>query len=223
MMTRTRAGLALERLLSSIRTWDDHPLRHLFCYNGSEPDTGYECACCMTWPDDKQYETCGCICHERVEKMARTGDFPLLVSALVASDEFPKFPSNWEEEEIWRKLALEEDHTHYHNTNGKFANYPKLVCSTCCPSDDRPQVKYNTKTGKLLRESFPGPGAPGNNEGGPLDEFPRQEGGWLVPHVPEISEGTPETHEDPTPQTPPGPSSPREGESGYVWRPGRCT
>ncbi len=227
-MNRSQAGLALERLLQSIRTWDDHSLRYLFCYNGEPSDMGYDCACCLMWPDDDNYKSCGCPCHERIEKMARSGDFPLLVSALTNSDEFPKFPTSIDEHEAWRKQALEDGATHYHNTNGKFANYSKLVCSTCCPSDDRPQVKYNTKTGELLVEHFPARTESGK---GPLtcgDVVVQRTDG----SDPNVSPGTPHEGEWVVPPAPPGGTFIEVGDrvpdektkaSEYVWKPGRCT
>lgn len=132
-----------------MKDWQGHPIRHLFCYNGEGPHEAYDCACCMTWspPPD-----CGCICHERIEKMARTGDIQLLFSALVSNGTMPKFPSCYQELMDWQQENLDAGRTHYHNTNGKFVNYPKVVCSTCIPSlEPHPSILYDTHTGILLQ------------------------------------------------------------------------
>jgi len=225
-MIHSQAGLALECLLGSVRSWDGYPLRHLFCYNGECADTPYECGCCFLYPGNDAYRACHCLCHERIERMARSGDMPLLVFALMASGDFPRFPSNIEEEASWRKQALEEGRTHYHNTNGRFANYSKLVCSTCCPSDDRPQVKYDTKTGKELPLEKAKLGiVEGGAQGGPSDVSPGvpHEGEWLVPHVSANPKEEPDPHEKANIQTPEDPPPPKQGGSEYVWKPGRCT
>ena len=107
MILRTKAGLLLERLLSTMHDWQGYALRHLLCYNGEDANDAYDCACCITWPDDDQYGWCGCICHERIEKMANSGDMPLLFSALVMADAFPKFAASFEELKAWKQSAID--------------------------------------------------------------------------------------------------------------------
>jgi hypothetical protein len=156
-MFRSQVGLILERMLASMKDWEGHGMRHLLCYNGESEHESYDCACCMTWPDDEQFSKCGCICHERIEKMARTGDLPLLFFALAANDGLPKFPSSYDELQKWQQENLDTGCTHYHNTVGTLATYPKSCCSVCCPSlDPHPSILYNTHTGELL----PIPGTP---------------------------------------------------------------
>lgn len=156
-MIRSQVGLILERMLASMKDWQGHGMRHLLCYNGESASESYDCACCMTWPDDEQFSKCGCICHERIEKMAHTGDLQLLFFALNANDGLPKFPSSWEEMQKWQQENLDAGRTHYHNTVGTLATYPKTCCSVCCPSlEPHKSILYNTHTGALL----PVPGTP---------------------------------------------------------------
>lgn len=151
MGTRTQAGLVLERLLKSMKAWNGHSLRYLLCYNGGEPNAPYDCACCFTWPDDELFQSCRCICHERIEKMATCGDMPLLIRTLTAMGEIPTFPSSADEQQRWHREALERGDSHHHNTNGHFANYPKMVCSICFPGDGpHPRARFDVKTGEPL-------------------------------------------------------------------------
>jgi hypothetical protein len=210
MMSRSLAGLTLERLFSTMRTWDGHALRYLLCYNGENDGESYDCACCMTCPNDEGYRSCGCICHERIEKMARTGDFPLLISALFTGDQIPKFPSSLDEQLKWRQEALAQGEMHYHNTTGALTNYPQVCCSVCCPIETLPKVLYNSKTGELLRESF-------NPEQRERDRVridasfglgPVLDESELDPRVPRYSDDSVAT--DPKTAMPEG------------WKPGRC-
>ena len=130
MIPRTQAGLMLERLFSTMHDWEGFSLRHLLCYNGESQDDSYDCACCMTWPDT--VPECGCICHERIERMAQTLDFPLLISSLLREDIFPQFATSWEELQGWRKAKLDAGLAHYHDLpKGEYAGYPKSSCGSC--------------------------------------------------------------------------------------------
>jgi hypothetical protein len=151
MISRSQVGLLFERLLSSMHAWDGRPLRYLFCYNGEDPGDSYDCACCLTWPNDEMYRSCPCICHERIEKMATAGDIPLLFYALGTKNALPEFPASMEDEKDLREIYIKEKWAHFHNTNGKYANYSPLVCSVCVPSDPpHKRILFDSKTGELL-------------------------------------------------------------------------
>jgi len=147
-MIRTEIGLLLERMIGTMKTWDGHSMRYLFCYNGEGEHESYDCACCLSWEPSSD---CGCLCHERIEKMANTGDLRLLFTALQKHEHFPKFAKNYDELEGWRKSALVRGEHHFHNTNGHFSNYPRVVCSVCIPCDEHPKIKYDNYTGELLK------------------------------------------------------------------------
>lgn len=154
-MIRTREGLLLERLIHHLKDWAGFDMRHFFCYNGEGPDDSFDCACCITWPDDTLYSQCGCICHVRIEAMAHTSDLRLLFTSLRVQDMLPEFPASWEEQEKLQKKGLNDGRFHYHNVDGRFSNYPRVCCSVCIPCEPdevprHPKLLYDTKTGKTL-------------------------------------------------------------------------
>jgi len=45
--------------------------RWLFCWSGTEkPDSGIDCACCLTWDEDLKAK-CSCICHKRIKELKK--------------------------------------------------------------------------------------------------------------------------------------------------------
>jgi hypothetical protein len=162
MPERSKTGLQLERLFQSMQDWEGRGLRHLLCFNGQDDlDSCFDCSCCITWPDDEMYTRCPCICHVRIEAIARSGDIGLLFTALAASDVLPRFPASFEEQESWRKENLETGRAHYHNTNGVYSTYPQSTCSVCCPAEPpHENILYDSKTGELLPKTFETPAEP---------------------------------------------------------------
>ena len=58
---------------------DNCTFRWLFCWNGQEADSCYDCACCLSW--DKRIKTCQCKCHGRIresKKLFRTAIYSKL-------------------------------------------------------------------------------------------------------------------------------------------------
>jgi hypothetical protein len=203
-MIRTQNGLLLERMLSTMKTWDGHSMRYLFCYNGEGEHESYDCGCCLTW---EPIPECNCLCHGRIEAMANSGDLRLLFTALQHHEHFPKFATSYDELESWRKAALNEGKHHFHNTNGRFSNYPQVVCSVCHPAEESIRAIFNCKTGELKTVAETGL----NNEAlhsllYPAASHPRLEAG------PEFKSGCTFHSEPETPQTP----MPKD------WTPGGC-
>ncbi len=56
-----RARFAMEEALHA---WKD---RWILCWDGESPkDSGFDCACCISWYD---INTCECICHGRIREL----------------------------------------------------------------------------------------------------------------------------------------------------------
>jgi hypothetical protein len=87
-MYRTKAGLILEKLLSS------NQARWLWCWTGNDSSPfaeAYDCACCMTWQDDSLLSNCGCHCHARIEEMASLPNIRMWLLAAEGAGELPRF------------------------------------------------------------------------------------------------------------------------------------
>jgi hypothetical protein len=101
---RTKAGIILEKILS------ENKHRYLWCWNGEgEGDESYpyDCACCLTWSggteDDFLVNSCGCICHTRIEEMASHPHVRLWLVAMKAMDELPRFFSSYDDKLAYSK------------------------------------------------------------------------------------------------------------------------
>jgi hypothetical protein len=154
MIHRTNAGLLLEKLLHGMKH------RYSLCWNGEGDGEMYDCGCCMTQFDEKGLSVCvcNCICHERIEIMAR---HPHISLWLVAMEKFDVWPQDVPpEDEDARKKRLEwladlgkqsklaDGSAHYHNTNGFFVSYALDTCSVCKSAVNKKAI-YNTRTGVL--------------------------------------------------------------------------
>jgi hypothetical protein len=103
MAFRTKAGLILEKYLHNL------PHRYLFCWNGEDDSVAaYDCACCMTWPDDDMYQRCGCICHDRIEAMANQRNIHLWLIAMSSMDVLPPVFSSYEEKLKHAKVIFQQ-------------------------------------------------------------------------------------------------------------------
>ena len=91
-MIRTKEGLILEKLLHDLKH------RYLFCWNGETGSAAdaYDCACCMIW-DTPEDGFCGCVCHERIEKMATQSGVRLWLLASEAMGALPRFFTSYED------------------------------------------------------------------------------------------------------------------------------
>lgn len=81
---RTETGLLLERL------FHDLPRRYMLCWAGQGEEEVYDCACCMVGVDDPNVKDCPCVCHFRIEKMARDPEIALWLTAMKAMDRMPE-------------------------------------------------------------------------------------------------------------------------------------
>jgi hypothetical protein len=118
-MYRTKAGLILEKILH------ENKHRYLLCWNGEAEDSEespYDCACCITWSDNELYQRCGCICHERIEEIARQRGIKLWLLAMESMDELPKFFTSYAEKLTYSKTiaAQHEEHRQGHVTKYDF-------------------------------------------------------------------------------------------------------
>ena len=91
---RTPEALTLERILSGKE-------RYLYCWNGEQEHSAYDCACCMTYLTDEILCNCGCPCHERIDAMARIPSVTLWLRALKAMNELPPFFESEDEKVAW--------------------------------------------------------------------------------------------------------------------------
>jgi hypothetical protein len=96
---RTKAGILLEKFLN------DNKNRWLLCWNGEDGDSAYDCACCMTWIDEAMLNICGCVCHKRIEDMARVQSMTLMLLAADAMGEMPTFFTSYAEKLRHSKLV----------------------------------------------------------------------------------------------------------------------
>ena len=94
---RTKEALLLERILQKSN-------RYLFCWNGESSDDSYDCACCITYLDDKMLCDCACTCHERIDAMARISSVVLWLRTLEGMKILPPFFSS-EDEKVTYLLA----------------------------------------------------------------------------------------------------------------------
>lgn len=136
---RTTEGLLLERLFHTMK------YRWILCWNGlSRADSeGMDCACCITWPDDKLYCSCGCVCHSRIEKMALHPDIQLFLRAVKAMDIVPKIPESMDE-------AIAIDYWHKHGD--ELILESSLGCKEC--REKNPDcVEYHLKNNQEKGET----------------------------------------------------------------------
>lgn len=98
--------IILEKILS------ENKHRYLWCWNGEENEAAYDCACCLTWSggteDDFLVNSCGCICHSRIEEMATHPNIRLWLVALKAMDELPPFFASYAEKLTYSKKLVVE-------------------------------------------------------------------------------------------------------------------
>lgn len=112
-MRRTKAGIVLEKLLHGMK------YRYVLCWSGNEADMewggAYDCACCIAYVDeDTAVSGCGCVCHQRIEKIVQNPDLRMFLLALSSSEEMPFVPKDYvdwmtynrklkREHDVWRK------------------------------------------------------------------------------------------------------------------------
>jgi hypothetical protein len=126
-MHRTKAGLLLEKILNG----NKH--RYLLCWNGEREDSEespYDCACCITWSDNELYQRCGCICHERIEEMARVPHIKLWLLALESMDELPKFFTSYAEKLTYCKPIAAQHEEHRQGRITKY-DFGPCKCEFC--------------------------------------------------------------------------------------------
>ena len=104
---RTKAGIILEKILS------ENKYRYLWCWDWEErDDASYDCACCLTWSggteDDFLANSCGCICHARIEEMSTLPNIRLWLVAMKAMDELPPFFASYAAKLTYSKKLLVE-------------------------------------------------------------------------------------------------------------------
>ncbi len=133
-MTRTKAGLILEKLLH------DNKHRWLFCWNGEHEDAAYDCACCLTWPNDELYTNCGCLCHTRIEAMARITDMKLFLLAAEAMGELPKFFASYAEKLTYSKPILVE-HEEHRKSHISVYDFGPCTCEFCEFARNDPKIR----------------------------------------------------------------------------------
>ena len=119
-MIRTNEGLLLERLLHDMK------YRYALCWNGEINDAAYDCACCITWPDNELYSRCGCICHERIEAMVHNNSMRGFLRTYRDLGQFPKIAES-------RKEAVKLKQWHYHGKgkDKKLITSPSWSCEEC--------------------------------------------------------------------------------------------
>jgi len=85
MRIRTSEALTLEYILSGMKH------RYLLCWNGQSEHDLFDCACCITYLDDKLLCDCGCTCHKRIDEMAATASISFWLRMLSAQNMLPPF------------------------------------------------------------------------------------------------------------------------------------
>ena len=127
-MRRTKAGLVLEKILHGMK------YRYLLCWSGNEADRewgAYDCACCITYVgEDTAVAGCGCVCHQRIEKIVQNPDLRMFLLALSGSEEMPFVPKDYADWMTYnRKLKREHD---VWRKEGNPSAGTKEDISTCC-------------------------------------------------------------------------------------------
>lgn len=106
MRLRSQEALTLERILAESKH------RYLFCWNGEQSEESYDCACCLTYLTDDQLCGCGCVCHERIDSLARGNSTALWLRAMIGMQVLPPFFSSENE-----KVTYLEAHPHKSGCN----------------------------------------------------------------------------------------------------------
>ncbi len=107
--------------------------RHLLCWSGTDAEFGgaYDCACGFTYyiGEDTATAGCGCVCHQRIEKITQNPDLRMFLLALSGSAEMPFVPKDYFDWMTYnRKLKREHDEWRANGSQGT----DTADISTCC-------------------------------------------------------------------------------------------